>query len=252
MENLAVVNVVAGTAEIGFEQAEAYLVGTLKKYQGYVLTNISEAKKDRAELNKISKSIDDEKKKLKKAIMKPYDDIYEPKFKSLLSLVSECTNVIDEGIKDEEGRAREEKRKTIEELWSRFKIADVDLSIIYNPRWENATTSLATVEKEMQDKINQIREDCITAESIGGIDCRLEYIFCLDLNKAIAHWKAKQDLLKIDEVKHEESEEKPIEKVVIKKVTLEVRNTEQNLKKLGDWLRANGFVFTQLTNVENV
>lgn len=87
------------------------------KYSTMVYTdeNEKEAKQDKAELNKIIKKIDDERKKVKKTYNEPLKE-FEDKMKNYTSRISDVIAPIDAGIKDLDCRQREQRRKNIEDF----------------------------------------------------------------------------------------------------------------------------------------
>ena len=97
------------------EELKTAIAKKMEDYKGLVFTEetIADGKKDRADLNKLRGAIDNERKRIKKMCMEPYDK-FEKEVKEVLGLVDEQINAIDVQIKEVEQIKREEKRKTVQ------------------------------------------------------------------------------------------------------------------------------------------
>ena len=72
---------------------------------------ITTAKSDRATLNKVAKAINDEKIRIKKEVLKPFED-FENKCKELQSIITDASNSID----TQEKAFEEKEQKVIAEI----------------------------------------------------------------------------------------------------------------------------------------
>ena len=101
--------------KFNYEELKGGLQESLKKYQNLVYTsqNIKEAKDDRATLNALKKSLNDEKIKIKKEFEVPYKD-FEDKIKELIELVDKPASEIDKQVKIFEEAEKAKKRESIE------------------------------------------------------------------------------------------------------------------------------------------
>lgn len=72
-----------------------------------------EAKKDRASLNKLRSAFEDERKRIKKLYMDPYNR-FEKQVKEVIALIDEPIRLIDAQIKEVEENKKLQKRKDIE------------------------------------------------------------------------------------------------------------------------------------------
>ena len=112
---------VAPPIDWNFEEFKLNLEQYLRKYKGLVVTNenYQEIKKDRANLNKLAKTINDQKIKLKKAMSQEVTEV-ENKMKSLIAMIDELIAPLDGPIKEIEAQKQNEKRqeiqKTIDEM----------------------------------------------------------------------------------------------------------------------------------------
>jgi len=103
--------------EFNYSELKSELADKLIKYKGIVYDDsaIALAKKERAALNNLKKSINDRKVEIKKECLKPYDD-FETKVKELLNMIDKPTLEIDTQIKNYEERAKLKKKEDIEKL----------------------------------------------------------------------------------------------------------------------------------------
>ena len=143
------------------EELKAAIAEKMKEYNGLVFTEetISEGKKDRANLNKLRGAIDDERKRVKKLCMEPYDK-FEKEVKEVLALVDEQISAIDVQIKEVEQIKREEKRKAVRELFESIGFQKfVTLEMIWDEKWLNASVALSKVENQMKETMYRIGEE---------------------------------------------------------------------------------------------
>lgn len=110
-----------------FEAVKTDLATNLDKFKGLVVTDSKQAKKARAGLNKVSKSIDDRKKELKQ----PYVEAYKPmenQAKELKHMIDEVKVPIDKQIKEIESGEKLERIKKVKSL-----VAEMAFSYRINP-----------------------------------------------------------------------------------------------------------------------
>jgi hypothetical protein len=132
------------------DELKSVLEVSLKKYQNLVVTEdaISDAKSDRANLNKLKKSIADERIAQKKMFLAPFEE-FETKCKEVEKLINDTSSSIDVQIKAFDEMEKETKRKEIEDIYI-LNIGDysklIPLAKIYDSKWENKTFKLKDVE----------------------------------------------------------------------------------------------------------
>ena len=87
--------------KFNYEDIKNWLITKTKEYKDVVYTpeTIALAKQDRATLNKVSSAINDEKKRIKNELLKPYVD-FENKCKELMAIVDDASGTIDKQIKE--------------------------------------------------------------------------------------------------------------------------------------------------------
>lgn len=183
------------------EELEAAVRQKIAAYQNVVYTedNMKQAKADRAELNKLTKAIEDRRKMVKGIIMKPYT-AFEGEIKEILELIKEPVNMIDQQVKAFEDQQKEEKKKKILESYEGV-IGDLvevlPFEKVFDSRYLNATYKLDTAQAEVKEKVEKVRTDLETIDSLDSkykLNAKDVYIKTLDLSKALAENKRLSDL----------------------------------------------------------
>ena len=174
----------------------------LKKYN-YVVTenNYKDAKKDRADLNKLVKQVSDARKSFEN---KAFDKWKTDKNK-IMDFEKEAKFYSEElakGMEVFDEKEREEKRQQIFEAWETLleeRNSDFyDLAPKFNDKWLNKSTSAKSIEddlKAIHDKITQdlgFLETFLPADEIEAEQVKDTYFEEYDLTKA----KMKADELK--------------------------------------------------------
>lgn len=164
-------NSVKATITFNYDEVKGKLEKYLDLYKGVVYTDntIGNAKKDRANLNKLAEGIETERKAVKKEYDKPYND-FKAKVDSLVTLITTVNADIDKSVKDYELKAKEAKKTEIQICYDEnIKFKDtVSLESIYQKEWENQTYSMKNVLDDMQGRVAKYLQDIRTIDSIGG------------------------------------------------------------------------------------
>lgn len=183
------------------EELEAAVREKIAAYENVVYTedNIKQAKSDRAELNKLTKAIEDRRKMVKKKINEPYD-LFEKELKEVLALIAKPVSIIDKQVKAFEDQQKEEKRKQIEAAYQEVigDLAEVlPFDKVFDPRYLNQTFKLLQAQQEVKSKIQTVKTDLETIDSLDSkykLNAKDVYIKTLDLSKALAENKRLSDL----------------------------------------------------------
>ena len=263
--------------KFNYEELKGGLQESLKKYQNLVYTsqNIKEAKNDRATLNALKKSLNDEKIKIKKEFEVPYKD-FEDKIKELIELVDKPASEIDKQVKIFEEAEKAKKRESIENIYAENigSYADlIPLQQIYDSRWENKTYKETDIKKEIQDIVKKADSDIkVIAELKSEFEFQIKdtYFRTLDLGQALVEKqrlekqkellttiKQQQVEVKVDPINNIDSvdsvryavgidnsneESTSVEEKMIS-VAFRVECTESQLKALGEFMKANGIKY---------
>lgn len=196
-------------------ELEAAVRQKIADYEGIVYTegNMQQAKNDRAELNKLTKAIEDRRKVVKRIINEPYET-FEAELKEILELIQEPVGIIDKQVKAFEDKQKEEKKKAIKATYDEVigDLAEVlPFEKVFDDRYLNKTYKLATAQSEVKAKIEKVRTDLETIDSLESkfkLNAKDVYIKTLDLSKALAENKRLADLEeKLEAEKRRKAEE---------------------------------------------
>lgn len=197
------------------EELEAVVRHKIAAYQNVVYTedNMKQAKADRAELNKLTKAIEERRKMVKKIINEPYE-VFEAELKEILALIQEPVGIIDRQVKAFEDQQKEEKKKSIQKSYDEVigDLAEVlPFERVFDIRYLNQTYKLATAQAEVKAKVEKVRTDLETIDSLESkykLNAKDVYIKTLDLSKALAENKRLSDLEeKLEAEKRRKAEE---------------------------------------------
>lgn len=208
------------------EELETAVRAKIASYENVVYTeeNIKTAKSDRAELNKLIKAIEDRRKQVKKIINEPYT-MFESELKEIIALINEPVGLIDKQVKAYEEKQKKEKKASIKATYDE-NIEDLvevlPFERIFDNRYLNQTFKLATAQAEIKDKIDRVKTDLETIDSLDSkykLNAKDVYIKTLDLSKALAENKRLADLeekLEADKRRkaEEEAERKRQEEII--------------------------------------
>ena len=184
-------------AEIGFnfDELKAELAERLEHYNGLIVTEdgIKEAKTDRAKLNKLRTAIDTRRKDIKKEYLKPYAE-FEGKIKELTVLIDQPIRAIDTQLADYEQRRKEAKLQRVQEAYEEIipkNMSDIiPLQKIMDQKWLNATTTMKSVEEELQTWRKRVEADCMVLDSVEDeyrTAALKVYMDTLDIARAVKH-----------------------------------------------------------------
>lgn len=214
------------------EELEEAVRARISAYENVVYSeeNLKQAKADRAELNNLLKAIEERRKKVKEIVNAPYA-VFENEIKEILQLIREPVNMIDEQIKGFENQQKEEKKQKIKEAYDEH-IGDLQSVLpfekLFDTRYLNKTYKLNTAIAEIKEKIEGVKRDLETIDSLDSkykLNVKDFYIKTLDLSKALAENKRLLELeekLEADKKRKEEEEKKRQEAEAKKKAETEV------------------------------
>lgn len=198
-------------------ELEAAVKAKVDSYKGIVYTEetLKSAKADRAELNNLLKAIEDRRKKVKEIINQPYSD-FEKELKSVTALIKSQTEEIGKQIDSFEDKQKEEKKQKIQEAYD-SAIGDLNeilpFTKVFDTRYLNKTYKLNTAISEVKAKIEQVKTDLSTIESVCGkyaLNAKDVYVRTLDLSKALAEEKRLKELeekLEAERIRKQKEEE---------------------------------------------
>lgn len=168
-----VVQQTPGTVTWNYEDLKAAITNALEVYKTteYDDSNIGQAKKDRAMLNNLSKSVNARKIEIKKKCLEPFE-LIDTQAKELMAIIQEPIAVIDERLTEYENLRRQKVRAVILEYMANDfdgieqKIADKAKEALYDVRWENATAKKSEWQTAIDAKAEAIRSDLQVLDAV--------------------------------------------------------------------------------------
>ena len=186
-----------------FEELKTGIQTKAEQYTKLVYTddNIKAAKEDRADLNRLKKALNDERLRLQREYMKPFDG-FKKQIDEIISIIDKPVLAIDRQIKEFEQIKQDEKRAAIEEMFNDMQFPEfVKLDEkIFDPRWLNATASMKSIEESLLKTKEDIIRNCQTLAGLPTYshEAVIYYQKTLDVTGALAKVR---ELTEIEEAK---------------------------------------------------
>ena len=191
----------------------------MASYKNLVYTDdqIKDAKKDVAALRKFTKALSDERIRVKKDLLKPYED-FEAKVKELTAIVDESIKNIDEQVKEHDEQRKAEKKAEIENIWSSITLQlpiPLTLEQIFNEKWLNASVSEKQIWEEIDARIKQIESDIFALQNLPEYSFEAIEVYKTSLN--LVH--AMQEGRRLAEIQKKKAEQEDAMKQAAEKDT---------------------------------
>ncbi len=175
--------------DFNYEELKAELTSKVSFYETLVYTDdqVKDAKADRATLNKLKKTLNDERIRREKEYMQPFNE-FKAQVNEIIGIIDKPIAVIDKQVKEFEDQKKANKQKDIEELFASIGFQSfVTLDKIWDPKWLNASVSMKSIEEQMRSRMYQIGDDVLTLHNLPefGFEATEVYKQTLDINKAI-------------------------------------------------------------------
>lgn len=206
-----------------YEELKAELTEKVAFYETLVYTDdqVKDAKADRATLNKLKKTLNDERIRREKEYMQPFNE-FKAQVNEIIGIIDKPIAVIDKQVKEFEDQKKANKQNAIEELFATIGFQNfVTLEKIWDPKWLNASVSMKSIEEQMRSRMYEIGDDVLTLHNLPefGFEATEVYKQTLDINKAI---KEAQRMAEIAKAKAEAAAKK--------KAAEEARKAEEERK----------------------
>ena len=194
--------------QFNFEELKQEITKKSADYMNLVYgeDQIQEAKKDRATLNKFVKALSDERIKIKKECLKPYED-FEVKIKELDGIVNAAIKNIDDQVKGYEEKKKNEKLDKIKEYWQeKKKPFAIEFERIMDVKWLNASVSMKSVQTQIDELLAKIDSDLATLENLPefSFEAKDVYKTTLNLQQAISEGQRLAEIQKRKKAQEEE------------------------------------------------
>lgn len=204
--------------KFNFNELKTKLTESLEKYQGLVVTekNLNDSTKTRTELNNLKKSIEDERKRIKKEWNEPYV-AFENQIKELVGLVDKPIQCLDTQIKSFENTRKENKQEEIQKFFDENNTNElIKLDMIFDEKWLNKGEKIEKIKETILSTLGRIETSLNviktqnTKYTTNMIDV---YLKTLDLASALKEKERLEELEKnanLERVKKQQVESKQV------------------------------------------
>lgn len=264
-----------GKISFNYEELKQQIQTRAADYASLVYADdqIANAKKDRADLNRLKKALNDERIRQEKEFLQPFNE-FKSQVKELCDIIDVATASVDKQVKEFEDQKKAEKLNAIEEYWHSVLAADkipaaVSFRMIFESKWLNASVSMKSIQEAIDGKVEQIRKDLDVVDSLPSyiFEARECYLDTLDLARAVseAHrlqeqaekrtaWEAEQQKRKEEaaaaaavrptQVMTNINDPDDIENLPARQwVSFQAFLSADEVKALGTWLRNSGIKY---------
>lgn len=183
-------NVENGILKTNAEELKNAVIPELKKYE-YVVdeSTYDTAKKDRASLNKLTKKVSEERKRIEEDVFAQW----KTDKKTLMEIEKAIKSKADElgsGIKEIDDAEKEKKYEALKKWWDEHKNYEVEYHLVHEDKYLNKSTTGKQVQESLIGKLEKINQDMnvmktflpndeFEAEQIINV-----YLNTLDMSKA--------------------------------------------------------------------
>lgn len=261
-----------GKISFNYEELKQQIQTRAADYASLVYTDdqIANAKKDRADLNRLKKALNDERIRQEKEFLQPFNE-FKAQVKELCDIIDVATTSVDKQVKEFEDQKKAEKLNSIEEYWHSVLAADkipaaVSFRMIFESKWLNASVSMKSIQEAIDGKVEQIRKDLDVVDSLPSyiFEARECYLDTLDLARAVseahrlqeqadkkAAWEAEQQKRKAEaaavrpvQVMTNINDPDDIENISSRQwVSFQALLSVDEAKALGAWFRNSGIKY---------
>ncbi|MGX9820995.1 DUF1351 domain-containing protein [Lactococcus lactis] len=228
--------------------------------------SMADDKKTRAELRKLSKSLNDEKIRIKKEYNQPLTE-FEVWFKKAVAVLDQAISQIDSGIKDIEAEQKAERKKVVHELLIELTTdTEVDSRIFesFVDDWAKASNfNDIKPKKQLIDSITYVidgetqkiaeykaNKDTISNFCFGNNVSDTPYIRMLDSGKSVSEVMSAISEDVLFEKQRKEAEEKRKEAEKQRQAELEKQQQEFETRKLEASFNSAASVSTEIIQSE--
>lgn len=151
---------------------------------------VKTSKKILAAVNKRCKELDDERIRIKKVMLEPYQD-FEEQVKEIVGIVKEADATVRQQVKVLEEAERMGKETEIWAIWDKrikqYKLGDlIPFTDFIKPKHLNKSTSIEAAEKDMVDFLEQTERDMKVLQRMPDLNAHVSaYIGTYDLAEAL-------------------------------------------------------------------
>lgn len=184
------------------EQVRSWLASFPTDLSNCTESDIASMKSNCASLRSGKKTIEEERKRIKKEYLKPLDE-FEAKVKPITVEIDKAIDMYKSKLDEYEVIRCNTKRKEITEWWNahRNPMMKPDISLVWDERYLNKTGIGQTWQEDLQSKIDKIDADLSVIGSMSSNIDQLNFVSArysehLDLSRAISEWNEHVEALR--------------------------------------------------------
>ena len=184
------------------EQVRSWLASFPTDLSNCTESDIASMKSNCASLRSGKKTIEEERKRIKKEYLKPLDE-FEAKVKPITVEIDKAIDMYKSKLDEYEVIRCDTKRKEITEWWNahRNPMMKPDISLVWDERYLNKTGIGQTWQEDLQSKIDKIDSDLSVIGSMSSNIDQLNFVSArysehLDLSRAISEWNEHVEALR--------------------------------------------------------
>ena len=139
-----------------YEELKQWVIEGTELYRNLIFSEeeMGELKKKKAEFNRVRKAMNDERIRLEREYMEPFND-FKKKIAELIERIDSTVAFMGKQQKEYEEQQKLEKRDKIRFYWESKVNEDnvpeyIRLEQIFNEKWLNATVSIKSIQEEIQ------------------------------------------------------------------------------------------------------
>lgn len=262
-----------GKISFNYEELKQQIQTRAADYASLVYTDeqIADAKKDRADLNRLKKALNDERIRQEKEFLQPFNE-FKAQVKELCGIIDKATASVDKQIKEFEEQKKAEKLQQIQDFFNSKTFPGnfdgLSFKRLFDPKWLNSSVSMKSIQEAIDAKVEQIAKDLAVIDSLPSyaFEARECYLDTLDLARAVseahrlqeqaekrAAWeveqqrKAETKAVKPVQVMTNINDPDDIENLTVRQwVSFQAFLSADEAKALGAWLRINGIRFKKI------
>lgn len=231
--------VIPESIDFNYEELKSEISKKVSHYETLVYTDdqIKEAKKDRADLNRVKKALNDERIRREKEYMKPFD-AFKSKVNEIIKIIDSASSTIDKQVKEYEYKVKADKRLQIGQIWCNMDKPEwLTLTKIFDDKWLNASASMKSIQKEIEERIEQINTEI---ETISALEWATEamsiYKQTLDMKLAVSNGKVMLEVQKKKEEAQKAADDQEIPEEEKKGPAIELTPMEPTEPEEQNWL----------------
>ena len=184
------------------EQVKSWLASFPTDLSNCTESDIASMKSNCASLRSGKKTIEEERKRIKKEYLKPLDE-FEAKVKPITVEIDKAIDMYKAKLDEYEVIRCDTKRKEITEWWNahRNQMMKPDICLVWDERYLNKTGIGESWQKDLESKIEKIDADLSVIGSMSSNMDQLNFVSArysehLDLSRAISEWNEHVEALR--------------------------------------------------------